>query len=113
MDLNADMLDVTFDPPTPVLTHCNANVLNYIDSTFNSIIAALEAKPHEKVEVKLKRITSLDTSPQNDTQGFTTFVSRARVKSREMKYCWPGSTAEEAWRFSMSFFVRALQAKDD
>lgn len=104
MDLNTDMLDVSFNTPSSTLTESNSKVLAYIESTFNSIICALEKEPHEKLQIKLKRITSLDTSISDELGD--TFMSghTVRVKSREMKYCWPGSTAEESWRFGRVTF---------
>jgi len=100
MELDTDTLDMPSNTSTSTLTDSNKRVLAYIGSTFNTIIAALEMEPHEKLQIKLKRITSL-VSSSGGLQDTSIAGSCCRIKSREMKYCWPGSTAEESWRFGM------------
>lgn len=107
---DTDMLDVgpisfipTFTSVVP--TRANSKVLDFIDNTFNSIITALETHyPPTEICVTIKRNDGsrciwhsaqlLGIGCEENEDGFW-----SRPGSREVRYCWPGSTPEAAWRF--------------
>jgi hypothetical protein len=68
-------------------------VLGYIDSTVQSICDELQVKPYGKPSITLKRITKL--KPRQHDEGNVEW----EIESREVTYCFPGKTRDEAWRF--------------
>lgn len=117
-DPDADMLDV--GSPTLISKNfpyvpsaANLKVLNFIEATFDNIIAGLEVErpPFGEVAVHLMRITrSKSRAKRHDRSGVELKASSSssssddesstKIRSRQVRYSWPGDTAEEAERFA-------------
>jgi len=108
-DTDLDMLDVF--PPLPGPSRhpndsmCqNSKVLTFINNTIEDINDALCAWPHGEVSIVLKRINANGGSSKTASIDHhqTSENARVKVSCRQTKYSWPGNTADEAWRFSMT-----------
>ncbi|KAK5072427.1 endodeoxyribonuclease [Lithohypha guttulata] len=114
-DPDADMLDV--GSPTLISSSsvyipsaANLKVLNFIETTFDNIIAGLEVErpPFGEVAVHLMRITrSKSRAKRHDRSGAELNAgssgddeSSTKIRSRQVRYSWPGDTAKEAERFA-------------
>ena len=110
-DLDVDMLDfgspALYQEDVPyVPTKANLKVLDYVNATFGSITEALDVKrpPFGEVCVVLKRVAK---QRNNQSQPHSSRASRCdsedmldpKPRSRQVRYCWPGNTPKEAWRF--------------
>jgi len=107
--LDGDMLGICSlqpisAPHADTLTIENKKVLTFINNTFDDIHAALNSWPHTEIKVVLNRVSKLE---HKQTIGVAARVddqlksTREEGLSREMKFSWPGDTAQEAWRFGM------------
>jgi len=72
----------------------NRKVLDYIESTFHSILHEIQIRPCGKPTIVLKRITAL--KPVYDDH---VACLNWHVEDREVSYGWPGKNKDEAWRF--------------
>jgi len=72
----------------------NRKVLDYIESTFHSVLDEIQIRPCGKPAIVLKRITAL--KPHYDDH---VACLNWRVEDREVSYSWPGKNKDEAWRF--------------
>lgn len=79
------------------ITAANQRVLSYIEATFNAILQEIKARPGGKPVIMLKRTVAVRPYYDEDDMRRLKWL----VEDREVRYCFPGKTKDEGWRFGM------------
>ena len=81
--------------PLADLSPEQVSVVEYIESTFSTILSEIQKQPFGHPQITLRRIMALDAHEDIDS-----LITSFEIKHRTVTYGFPGKTKDEAWRFT-------------